>query len=89
MTQKKQQKSERILIQEAFKISFFNSFPDDVVGKNKRLFTDEIVGTGYGMSNNTYITIGKYLVHKNNLLGGKLQVRSPNKTKFMVSKVKT
>ena len=26
-----------------------------------------------------YIIIGKYLVHKNNLLGGKLQVRSPNK----------
>ena len=82
MTQKKQQKSERILIQEAFKISFFNSFPDDVVGKNKRLFTDEIVGTGYGMSDNTYITIGKYLVHKNNLLGGKLQVRSPNKNQI-------
>ena len=79
---KKKQKSERILIQEAFKISFFNSFPDDVVGKNKRLFTDEIVGTGYGMSNNTYITIGKYLVHKNNLLGGKLQVRSPNKNQI-------
>ena len=61
---KKQQKSERILIQEAFKISFFNSFPDEIVGKNKRLFTDEIVGTGYGMSDNTYITMGKYLVHK-------------------------
>ena len=31
------------------------------------------------MSDNTYINIGKYLVHRNNLLGGKLQVRSPNK----------
>ena len=30
-------------------------------------------------TDNTYINIGKYLVHKNNLLGGKLQVRSPNK----------
>jgi len=75
----KQQKRERILIQETFKINFFNSFPDEIVGKNKKLFTDEIVGTRYGMNNNPYINIGKYLVHKNNLLGGKLQVRSPNK----------
>ena len=30
------------------------------------------------MNQDPYITIGKYLVHKNNLLGGKLQVRSPN-----------
>jgi len=92
-TQKKQ-KRERILIQETFKISFLNSFPAEIVGKNEKLFTDEIVGTGYGMNtdsppgggslrqetkNNTYINIGKYLVHRNNLLGGKLQVRSPNK----------
>jgi len=90
----KQQKRERILIQETFKISFFDSFPDEIISKNKKLFTDEIVGTGYGMNtysppgggslrqetkNNTYINIGKYLVHRNNLLGGKLQVRSPNK----------
>jgi len=77
-TQKKQER-ERILIQETFKISFLNSFPDEIINKNKKLFTDEIVGTGYGMSDNTYINIGKYLVHRNNLLGGKLQVRSPNK----------
>ena len=92
-TQKKQER-ERILIQETFKISFLNSFPAEIVGKNEKLFTDEIVGTGYGMNtdsppgggslrqetkNNTYINIGKYLVHRNNLLGGKLQVRSPNK----------
>ena len=76
----KQQKRERILIQETFKISFFDSFPDEIISKNKKLFTDEIVGTGYGMNtDNTYINIGKYLVHRNNLLGGKLQVRSPNK----------
>ena len=62
----KQQKRERILIQEAIKLSFFNSFPDEIVSKNKKLFTDEIVGTGYGMSDNTYINIGKYLVHRNN-----------------------
>ena len=70
-------------------MSFFDSFPDEIISKNKKLFTDEIVGTGYGMSDNTYINICKYLVHINNLLGGKLQVRSPNKTRFMVSKVKT
>jgi len=76
----KQQKRERILIQEAIKLGFFNSFPDEIVGNNKKFFTDEIVGTGYGMNtDNTYINIGKYLVHRNNLLGGKLQVRSPNK----------
>ena len=31
------------------------------------------------MNNNPYINIGKYLVHKNDLLRGKLQVRSTNK----------
>ena len=41
------------------------------------------------MSDNTYIYIGKYLVHRNNLLGGKLQARSPNKTNYMALKVKT
>jgi len=61
-------------------LSFFDSFPDEIISKNKKLFTDEIVGTGYGMNtDNTYMNIGKYLVHRNNLLGGKLQVRSPNK----------
>jgi len=49
----------------------------------------EIVGTGYGMNNNPYINIGKYLVHKNSLLGGKLQVRSPNKNPLYGFKVKT
>ena len=45
---------------------------------NDKLFNDKVVGTGYGIVNqDPYITIGKYLVHKNNLLGGKLQVRSP------------
>ena len=29
------------------------------------------------MNNDPYINIGKYLVHKHHLLGGKLQVRSP------------
>ena len=42
------------------------------------MFIREIVGTGYGISDNTYLKVGKYLMHKNNLLGGKLQVRSPN-----------
>jgi len=60
---------------------FFKSkyIPDYIKKKNRGILKDEIVGTGYGMSDNTYINIGKYLVHKNNLLGGKLQVRSPNK----------
>jgi hypothetical protein len=72
----------RIAIQEGIRQVFFKSIyiPDDIKKKNRGIFKDEIVGTGYGMNNdNTYINIGKYLVHKNNLLGGKLQVRSPNK----------
>jgi hypothetical protein len=81
-TQKAQRK-ERILIQKELTNIFFTnlSIPKKVRDKkeNMALFKPEIVGTGYGMSDNTYITIGKYLVHKNNLLGGKLQVRSPNK----------
>jgi hypothetical protein len=81
-TQKGQEK-ERILIQEALTGIFRTDpgIPKEIREKtsNVGLFTPQIVGTGYGMSDNTYITIGKYLVHKNNLLGGKLQVRSPNK----------
>ena len=76
------QRAARISIQEGIRQVFFKSIyiPDVIKKKNRGIFKDEIVGTGYGMNNdNTYITIGKYLVHKNNLLGGKLQVRSPNK----------
>ena len=67
MTQKSNKKAKEYSFKKLLNFSFFNSFPDDVVGKNKRLFTDEIVGTGYGMSDNTYITMGKYLVHKNKI----------------------
>jgi len=76
------QRQARISIQEGIRHVFFKSenFPDDIKKKNSGIFKDEIVGTGYGMNtDNTYINIGKYLVHRNNLLGGKLQVRSPNK----------
>jgi hypothetical protein len=45
----KDQKSERIAIQEAIQDSFMNFFPDKIVKKNKRLFTRQIVGTGYGI----------------------------------------
>jgi len=75
----KDQRDERLVIQEAIKDRFLEYFNDTIIKKNKGLFIREIVGTGYGMSDNTYINIGKYLVHRNNLLGGKLQVRSPNK----------
>ena len=45
---------------------------------NDKLFNDKIVDSGYGVVNDDpYITIGKYLVHKQHLLGGKVQVRSP------------
>ena len=45
---------------------------------NDKLFNDKVVDSGYGIVNqDPYLTIGKYLVHKNNLLCGKLQVRSP------------
>ena len=82
-TQKGQEK-ERILIQEALTGIFRTDpgIPKEIREKtsNVGLFTPQIVGTGYGMNtDNTYINIGKYLVHRNNLLGGKLQVRSPNK----------
>ena len=82
-TQKGQER-ERIAIQNNL-TGIFRTDPDIPIEirektSNVGLFTPQIVGTGYGMNNNdTYINIGKYLVHKNNLLGGKLQVRSPNK----------
>jgi len=82
-TQKGQEK-ERILIQEAL-TGIFRTDPGilkEIREKtyNVGLFTPQIVSTGYGMNtDNTYINIGKYLFHKKNLLGGKLQVRSPNK----------
>ena len=42
---------------------------------NDKLFNDKVVGSGYGVVNDDpYITIGKYLVHKQR---GKLQVKSP------------
>ena len=44
----------------------------------RKLFSDEIVGNGHGVVNHDpYITIGKYLVHKQHLLGGyyKLEVQ--------------
>ena len=62
------QRVARITIQEGNRQVFFKSIyiPDDIKKKNRGIFKDEIVGTGYGMNNdNTYITIGKYLVHKN------------------------
>ena len=57
----------RIAIQEGIRQVFFKSenIPDDIKKKNRGSFKDEIVGTGYGMNtDNTYINIGKYLVHK-------------------------
>ena len=78
-----EQENERILIQKALAGIFRTDpgIPKEIREKtsNVSLFNTVIVGTGYGMSDNTYINIGKYLVHRNNLLGGKLQVRSPNK----------
>jgi len=78
-----EQEKERILIQKALAGIFRTDpgIPKEIREKtsNVSLFNPVIVGTGYGMSDNTYINIGKYLVHRNNLLGGKLQVRSPNK----------
>jgi len=68
----KDQRNERLVIQEAIKEQFLEYFNDNIIKKNKGLFVREIVGTGYGMSDNTYIKVGKYLIHKNNLLGGKL-----------------
>ena len=70
----------RLTIQERIKSIFLNSsnIPDSIQASNRKLFSDEIVGSGYGVVNHDpYITIGKYLVHKQHLLGGKLQVRSP------------
>jgi len=72
----------RLAIQERIKGIFLNSshIPNIIqaLKVNRNLFSDEIVGNGYGVVNHDpYITIGKYLVHKQHLLGGKLQVRSP------------
>ena len=71
----------RLAIQERIKGIFLNSshIPNIIqaLKVNRNLFSDEIVGNGYGVVNHDpYITIGKYLVHKQHLLGGKLQVRS-------------
>jgi len=60
------QRQARISIQEGIRHVFFKSenIPDDIKKKNSGIFKDEIVGTGYGMNtDNTYINIGKYLVH--------------------------
>jgi hypothetical protein len=70
----------RLNLQDEIKDIFLNSpnIPGSIQASNRKLFSDEIVGNGYGVVNHDpYITIGKYLVHKHNLLGGKLQVRSP------------
>jgi hypothetical protein len=78
-----EQENERILIQKALAGIFRTDpgIPKEIREKTSNVssFNPVIVGTGYGMSDNTYIKVGKYLIHKNNLLGGKLQVRSPNK----------
>jgi len=72
----------RLAIQDRIKGVFLNPshIPNIIqaLKVNRNLFSDEIVGNGYGVVNHDpYITIGKYLVHKQHLLGGKLQVRSP------------
>jgi len=70
----------RLQLQEQIKKKFFRSvnIPDSIKDLNSKLFDIKIDGTGYGVVNNDpYINIGKYLVHKHHLLGGKLQVRSP------------
>ena len=70
----------RLQLQDQIKNIFFRSvnIPDSIKDLNSKLFDIKIVGTGYGVVNNDpYINIGKYLVHKHHLLGGKLQVRSP------------
>jgi len=75
----KKQKA-RIDIQEGLRNAFYRStsIPDSIKALNDKLFDDKVVGSGYGVVNHDpYITIGKYLVHKQHLLGGKLQVRSP------------
>ena len=72
----------RLEIQDRIKGVFLNSvhIPNIIqaLKANRNLFSDEIVGNGYGVVNHVpYITIGKYLVHKQHLFGSKLQVRSP------------
>ena len=68
----------RLSIQRGLKKIFFASpnIPDDIKQMNEKIFDDVIVGTGYGVNNDPYISVGKYLIHKQHLLGGKLQVRS-------------
>jgi hypothetical protein len=51
----KDQRDERLVIQEATKDRFLEFFNDKIIKKNKGLFVREIVGTGYGMSDNTYL----------------------------------
>ena len=73
-------KAARIEIQEGIRNAFYRStsIPDSIKALNDKLFNDKVVGSGYGVVNDDpYITIGKYKVHKQHLLGGKLQVRSP------------
>ena len=73
-------KAARIEIQEGLRNAFYRStfIPDSIKALNDKLFNDKVVGSGYGVVNDDpYITIGKYKVHKQHLLGGKLQVRSP------------
>ena len=64
----------RLAIQNRIKRVFLNSshIPDFIqtLKANRNLFSDEIVGNGYGVVNqDPYITIGKYLVLKQHLLG--------------------
>jgi hypothetical protein len=64
----------RLQLQEQIKKKFFRSvnIPDSIKDLNSKLFDIKIDGTGYGVVNNDpYINIGKYLVHKHHLLGGK------------------
>ena len=73
-------KKTRLQIQEGIRNAFYRStsIPDSIKALNDKLFNDKVVGSGYGVVNDDpYITIGKYKVHKQHLLGGKLQVRSP------------
>jgi hypothetical protein len=68
----------RIAIQEGLKDGFLKTanIPDSIKAFNDEFFGDNIVGSGYGMNNDPNINIGKYLVHKQHLIAGKLQVRS-------------
>jgi len=79
-TEDEDKREVRLQLQYRIKESFETSLniPESIKDLNSKLFDIKIVGTGYGVVNNDpYINIGKYLVHKHHLLGGKLQVRSP------------